>query len=219
MSRARATLTTLTTTAVRAGIAALVTVAALGAAGALAGCGDKTTTATTSSTPPPPTARAATAGQDAGAPPTAMKAVEYSENDFVESDRNRDPFRSFASAFADQGKKPIVNQRSVLLSQYGIEELKLVAIQTGGDLPRAMVVDPTGKGWVLKRGDYVGRPDVVHTGGGTNGADYQLNWRVDRVRDGDVVLIREDPAQPGIPPATRVLPIRQESAENGVSRR
>jgi type IV pilus assembly protein PilP len=181
---------------------------------AFGACGTKTETSQNSTAPAGSGARAAVVGVvDAGAASAATKAVEYGENDFVESDRNRDPFRSFATAFADQGKKPVLNQRAVLLSQYAIEELKLVAIQTGGDFPRAMVVDPTGRGWVVKRGDFIGRPDVVHTGG-TNGADYQLNWRVERVRDGDLVLTREDPAQPGIPPATRVIPIRQEQADN-----
>ena len=50
----------------------------------------------------------------------------------------------------------------------------------------------------------------MHTGG-TNGTDYQVNWRVDRVREGDIVLIREDPAQPNIPPATRVIPLHPEA--------
>jgi type IV pilus assembly protein PilP len=73
-----------------------------------------------------------------------------------------------------------------------------------------MVVDPRGKGSVLKRGDFVGRAETVHTGG-TNGTDYQVNWRVDRVRDGDVVFIREDPAQPNVAPATRVVPLHPEA--------
>jgi type IV pilus assembly protein PilP len=50
----------------------------------------------------------------------------------------------------------------------------------------------------------------VHIGG-SNGPEYQLNWRVDRIREGDVVLIREDPAQPAIPPATRVIQLHPES--------
>lgn len=138
--------------------------------------------------------------------------VEYTENDFVENDRNRDPFRSYAKTFAESGPRQTANQRQVLLNQFAIDELKLAAIVMSGDYPRAMFIDPTGKGWVIKRGDFVGRPDTVHTGG-TNGTDYQLNWRVERVRDGEVVLIREDPAQPGIPPATRILPMRPEEAK------
>lgn len=150
--------------------------------------------------------------QDGGAGPTLRTGPEYGESDFVESDRNRDPFRTFSQLFVEgQAKKTFDVQRKVLLSQYSIDELHLVAIVMGADYPRAMVVDPGGKGWVLKRGDFVGRPDTVHTGG-TNGTDYQLNWRVDRVRDGDLVLIREDPAQPNVAPATRIVPLHPEGA-------
>jgi type IV pilus assembly protein PilP len=159
---------------------------------------------------PLPTASAAVdAGPQLAPPPIAR--MEFSENDFVESDRNRDPFRSYASIFAPQENKHIAqNQRAVVLAQYSLDELKLVAIVTGGEYPRAMVVDPNNKGWVVKRGDYVGRPEIVHTGG-ANGADYQLNWRVDKVRDGDIVFTREDPAQPGIPPASRVVTLHPEA--------
>jgi type IV pilus assembly protein PilP len=54
------------------------------------------------------------------------------------------------------------------------------------------------------------RPDVVHVGG-PSGHEYEINWRVDRIRDGDVVLIREDPAHREIPPATRVIPLHPEA--------
>lgn len=152
---------------------------------------------------------------DAGAPvatlaPPPMPRVEFGENDFVESDRNRDPFRSYAQLFVPEATKRVAqNQKSVVLGQYSIDELKLVAIVTGGDYPRAMVLDPGNKGWVIKKGDWVGRPEIVHTGG-ANGTDYQLHWRVDRVRDGDIVFSREDPAQPGIPPASRVVTLHPE---------
>jgi type IV pilus assembly protein PilP len=152
---------------------------------------------------------------DAGpalAPPPIAR-MDFAENDFVESDRNRDPFRTFIATFAPpESKRVAQNQRAVILPQFSIDELKLVAIVTGGDYPRAMVIDPGGKGWVLKRGDFVGRPEIVHIGG-ANGADYQLNWRVDKVRDGDVVFLREDPAQPGIPPASRVVTLHPEAQD------
>jgi type IV pilus assembly protein PilP len=149
---------------------------------------------------------------DAGAPPSAAPAmphVEFAENDFAESDRNRDPFRTFVSVLGPEVKKIAKVQREVILPQFSLDELKLVAIVMGGDYPRAMVVDPQGKGWVIRRGDWVGRPEVVHIGG-ANGADYQINWRVEKVRDGDIVFTREDPAQPGIPPASRVIALRQD---------
>lgn len=151
---------------------------------------------------------------DAGAPaapaPSLLPRMEFAENDFAESDRNRDPFRTYVSVLGPEVKKVAHVQREVILPQFSLDELKLVAIVTGGEYPRAMVVDPGGKGWVIKRGDWVGRPEVVHIGG-ANGADYQINWRVDKVRDGDIVFTREDPAQPGIPPASRVIALRADS--------
>jgi type IV pilus assembly protein PilP len=175
---------------------------------ASAGCGgDKI-----SGAPPPPPAVRGAAAAVASATGPLPKTVEYTENDFAENDHNRDPFRSFASLFVDRTTRSVKNELPVILPQYAIDELKLVAIVLSGDYPRAMVLDPTGKGWVIKRGDYIGRPDTVHTGG-TNGTDYQLNWRVDRVRDGDIVLSREDRASPA-PPATRIIQLHPESEKD-----
>lgn len=180
----------------------------------LAGCSpDKVLQAANTGSTTAPVAAAA--GPDGGAglaaPPIAR--MDFAENDFVESDRNRDPFRTYIATFAPaENKRVAQNQRAVILPQFSIDELKLVAIVTGGEYPRAMVIDPGGKGWVLKRGDFVGRPEIVHIGG-ANGSDYQLNWRVDKVRDGDLVFLREDPAQPGIPPATRVVTLHPEQQE------
>ncbi len=171
-------------------------------------CGTPTTGP--SPTPPPPVNRTgpvASASASASLSPE-LKAPEYTENDFVESDRNRDPFRSFIVQNSPVSRQAL-NQRKVELAQYSIDELKLVAIVQGADQPRAMFIDPSGKGTVVYKGTFICRPEVVHIGG-SNGPEYQLNWRVDRIRDSDVVLIREDPAQPAIPPATRVIPLHPE---------
>jgi type IV pilus assembly protein PilP len=190
----------------------------MGVAALAIACGNSTSTATQgASSAAVPSSRPSMAPASASAAallPPPVKAGEIVENEFTESDRARDPFRSFATMFVeDKGKQRQGPQIQVLLGQYSIDELKLVAIQTGGDYPRAQLVDPTSKGWTVKKGDYIGRPDMVHVGG-TNGADYQLNWRVDRIRDGDVVLTREDPAQPMVPPATRVLPLHPEQDQS-----
>jgi type IV pilus assembly protein PilP len=157
----------------------------------------------------PPVRTGPVASASASSLPPELRGPEYTENDFVESDRNRDPFRSFIVQNAAVNRQA-VNQRKVELAQYSIDELKLVAIVQGGDQPRAMFVDPTGKGTVVYKGTFVCRPEVVHIGG-SNGPEYQLNWRIDRIRDTDVVIIREDPAQPTIPPATRVIPLHPEA--------
>lgn len=164
---------------------------------------------TISKAPPPPASRAGEAASASASLPTELRGPEYTENDFVESDRNRDPFRAFVSQVQTVSHQA-VNQRKVELSQYSVDELKLVAIVLGGDRHRAMFVDPSGKGTVVYTGTFICRAEVVHLGS-SNGPEYQLNWRVDRIRDGDVVLIREDPAQPAIPPATRVIPLHPEN--------
>jgi type IV pilus assembly protein PilP len=178
----------------------------------LAACSPDTTleVANTGASRPAPPTLVPDAGEESE-PPQPLGKIEFSENDFVESDRNRDPFRSYVAVFSPEpDRRTSQNQRTVVLGQYSLDELKLVAIVTRGDYPRAMVLDPNGKGWVLKRGDFVGRPEIVHIGG-ANGTDYQLNWRVEKVRDGDVVFTREDPAQPGIPPVSRVVTLHPEA--------
>lgn len=189
---------------------ASLTLLALLSVGSLAACSpDKAlqaaNTGSTAAAPPP----AAPPETKAAPVVAAGPKLEFGENDFTESDRNRDPFRTYAAVLGPEVKKVAHVQKEVILPQFSLDELKLVAIVTGGDYPRAMVIDPAGKGWVIKRGDWVGRPEVVHIGG-ANGTDYQINWRVNKVREGDIVFTREDPAQPAIPPASRVIALRND---------
>lgn len=126
--------------------------------------------------------------------------------DFNDSARTRDPFLSYAREFAEEAKKRVRSQREVVLDQYALDELKLAGLVTGIRPARAMLIDPTKKGHVVHEGQFVGRSEVVQ--GGATGADYEINWRVDRIRDSDIVLVREDPANPDVPSATRVIPLR-----------
>ena len=133
--------------------------------------------------------------------------IVYSDDDFVELDiQNRDPFRSYAKAFKAQAAAPA--QRRVLLPSTSLDEMKLIAIITGIATPRAMLTDTTQVGHVVRRGDYIGRPEVVQSGG-SEGMPVTLNWRVDRIRPGSVVLTREDPTAPDKPPLTRVMPLHE----------
>ncbi len=151
------------------------------------------------------------AGPAAGAeeseePPT--QAWTLREEDFVEDDvRNRDPFRSYAHLF--KVVAPKVVQRRVLMPDVTIDQMHVVAIVTRLPRPRAMIVDPEGVGHVVRRGDYLGRAEVVRTGGG-DGMAVTLNWRVERIREGEVVLTREDPASADRVPLRRVLPLHDE---------
>lgn len=135
--------------------------------------------------------------------------VEVQEFEFTESERSRDPFRSYEDSFAEETRTTTKSQRQVVLADRGIDELKLVGIVTGVPDAKAMLVDPAGKGHVVHRGQFIGRSEVVH-GEGQGGPTYEVNWRVDRIRDGDIVLVREDPKHPEVPSATRVIPLRAE---------
>jgi type IV pilus assembly protein PilP len=145
---------------------------------------------------------------DAGPPPKA----EIVEAELTESERSRDPFRSFSDTFKSESQGVAKSQREVVLSQFSIDELKLIGIVTRAEPAKAMLVDPGGMGHVVRRGQFVGKPDIVQAAGRT-GASYEINWRVDRIRDGDIVLIREDPQNPDVPSATRVIPLRPEGSE------
>ncbi len=133
------------------------------------------------------------------------------EEDFVEDDvRNRDPFRSYVHLFKVEA--PRVVQRRVLMPDVTIDQMKVIAIVTRLPRPRAMIVDPSGVGHVVRRGDYLGRAEVVRTGG-SDGIAVTLNWRVERIRDGEVVLVREDPTSPQQEPLRRVLPLHDEEEQ------
>lgn len=139
----------------------------------------------------------------------AAKSV-LKDSDFTESEGNRDPFRSYEEIFRPPGAPRA--QRPVLLPNTEVDNLRLIAIVTGIEQPRAMLVDEQGVGYVTSRGDYVGRAEVVRTGGAENLA-VTVNWRIDRIRDNEVVLARDDPSGPNRPPLTRIIPLRGEDED------
>jgi type IV pilus assembly protein PilP len=183
----------------------------------LAACGDDPAPTANSAKAPAKTAPAKgkPAASSAAAPSASMAPppkFELVEAEFTETERSRDPFRSFLDIFKEETKGTAKSQRQVVLSQYAIDELKLIGIVTRAEPAKAMLVDPQGVGHVVQRGQFVGKPDIVQAAGRT-GASYEINWRVDRVRAGDIVLIREDPANPDVPSATRVIPLRPEGTD------
>jgi type IV pilus assembly protein PilP len=164
----------------------------------------------------PPAASASAADAAAREPAASASALpprrEFPEAEFTETERSRDPFRSYTTRFAEEAKSQMRSQRQVLLAEFAVDDLRLIGIVTRIVPSRAMLVDPTGRGHVVHRGDFVGRADIVQAAG-TQGSTYELNWRLDRIRAGDVVLVREDPNNPDVPAATKVIPLRTEGEE------
>lgn len=159
---------------------------------------------------PPPRAGAKKKGATSAAEPDDLPPLpvpDIQEKDFLESPTNRDPFRNFQDLFAIKvtTNVPTKNEKDVLVSKYALEELKIVGI-VNGTAARVLISDPTGLGWVLRVGDYVGKAEYIH-GSGTGDNSTPVNWRLDRIRENDVVFIRESP-DPASPAATRVLSLR-----------
>lgn len=180
---------------------------------ALVGCEHDPNAVLSANTPP---SRASTVvAPGASAPRTSAQAPvasppsehAYRDLDFVESEQNRDPFRSYAVEL--RAKAPVVAQRMVLMPETPVDEMRLIAIISGIEQPRAMIVDPQGVGYTATRGDFLGKAEVVQ-GPGADALPVALNWRVERIRDNEVVLAREDPSAPGRAPLTKVIALHED---------
>jgi len=128
--------------------------------------------------PPPKPKAAATAAQPSGPVGSLAPTVEQSKEallaevrkrqlsneDFAESDSNRDPFHSYLSTFAAQ---VVINkQHKILMEKFSLDELKLIAIVGGEGSPlKAMFVEPSPPmaGVTVVRGDHVSKADALVT--------------------------------------------------------
>lgn len=147
-------------------------------------------------------------GADAGTRAGAADR-QYRDEDFVEAETNRDPFRNYAASFqAVAAAQRAETTRPVKLSETSIDEMRLIGIVSGVPDARAMIVDREGVGHTVRRGEFVGRGEVVQAGG-IDALPVTLHWRVERIRPAEIVLTREDPTAPNRPPLTRVLPLRE----------
>jgi Tfp pilus assembly protein PilP len=123
---------------------------------------------------PKPAAAAPASGAVAALAPTAEQSKEallaevrkrqLANEDFVESDSNRDPFHSYLSTFAAQ---VVINkQHKILMEKFSLDELKLIAIVGGEGSPlKAMFVEPSPPmaGVTVVRGDHVSKADALVT--------------------------------------------------------
>jgi type IV pilus assembly protein PilP len=70
----------------------------------------------------------------------------------------RDPFRSFFEDYATASEANAgVAERCGPLCRWDLEQLKLVAVVSGTTTPLAMVEDPEGRGYFVRRGSYIGK--------------------------------------------------------------
>lgn len=161
---------------------------------ALAGC------STERAAPPAPVAAPV---ETSVATPAAPAQASAPANPAPPALDGRDPFE--ASVVVTRPPSTL-DDRPRKSKRFNLDQLKLVGILSTADAPRAMFVDPRGKGWVVTRGELVGRSEVLHDAQG----DHAVSWRVDRIRESDIVLVREDAAHSLVPSSTRVLALRHD---------
>jgi hypothetical protein len=134
----------------------------------------------------------------------------FKDEDFIESIRNRDPFVNYGAQVTATEAVVDITQRPVIMPTTSVESMHLIAIITGLPRPKAMLVDPGGVGHVVQRGDYIGRPKVMQAAGSVS---MTLNWRVDRIRDNEVVLTQQDPSDPNRTALTKIIMLNEEVAQ------
>jgi len=175
-------------------------------AGGMLACEDEVQQSGRSWGAPPP----APAGEAKPATTQGQEVLVLKDDDFTESERHRDPFRSFSFAARTHTEEAAPDtQRLVIMPDVAVEDMKLIAVISGLDRPKAMLVDPAKVGYVVQRGDYIGKPKVFQS---TGSVAMTLNWRVDRIRENEVVLTRQDPSDLGRPPMSRIISMRDEVA-------
>jgi Tfp pilus assembly protein PilP len=76
----------------------------------------------------------------------------------------RDPFRSFI----EEQKKRLAKSERGPLEQFDLSQLTVVAVVWGTGRPRALVEDPSGRGYVVQVGTPIGKNDGTVTGIGDN---------------------------------------------------
>jgi type IV pilus assembly protein PilP len=193
---------------VRRVIAVLACVLALAGA---AGCGEDELPAAEGRGMGSGGAAPASGAAAAAVPEKKDTTLAFKDDDFVESERNRDPFRTYtASSSAAVGVvDDVAPQRRVIMPTTDVESMRLMAVISGMPRPKAMLIDAMGVGYVVERGDYVGRGKVLQTAGTVQ---IVMHWRVDRIRENEVVLTRADATDPTRPPLTRIVAMRDELA-------
>jgi len=125
---------------------------ALAAVLVAAGCGESSPAATVApAAAPSKRASSASATPDVSATPTA--AYQYAYNPLGK----RDPFRSPLEELRQGSQGAQLESCNEPLCQWDLDQLVLVAVVTGDANPIAMVEDPQGRGYVVKRNTKIGK--------------------------------------------------------------
>ena len=103
---------------------------------------------------PAPTAKVSPPVQK---PQTSAKVSENPASSLVFTDR-KDPFKSFITMQVQDGKKSVSGGKKdgLPIQSYELSKFKVAGIIVGLNENRALVIDPAGKGYVVKQGMLIG---------------------------------------------------------------
>ena len=152
---------------------------------AAVGCSDKPATPVAGPKPAPQAAKAA----PAPALPEVAPGVEY----LYSPVGKRDPFRSAIEDKLTSADEGADRGSCGPLCKWELEQLRLVAVISGVSNPLAMVEDPNGRGYIVRRGTFVGK----------------RNGKVSQIRSGEVVvteIYRDQMQKPHVNPVSIKLP-------------
>jgi len=113
-----------------------------------------------------------------GLPPPPVNQFDFSNK--------KDPFKPFvvvkavATPTPDDLKKAL--QSGLPIHSFDVSQFRLIGVVTGGKENQAMVVDPNGKGYVLKIGMTIGKNDGRITSINTSGVDVLEQFKDDNGR-------------------------------------
>ncbi|MCC6277465.1 MAG: pilus assembly protein PilP [Oligoflexia bacterium] len=139
-----------------------------------------------------PAAPATIPSQNAAAQPAPVSALEGIIEDYSYSaEGKRDPFMPVQNT---SGTEPIIGP-TFPLQRFDLDQLKLAGIIWDVKSPKAMVLDPTGKGHVVKVNERVGKN----------------NGYIARIREGEIVIVESYTAQDGaVSYQTKVMKLTQD---------
>lgn len=123
---------------------------------ALCGCTEEP-----ASTPAPAKPQAVAKAPAKQVPAPALEAEEKEpEEKFVyEAEGRRDPFLPLTAIRKPVG--PVQQEPATPLQQFDLQQYRLIGVIVGMDEPRAMVVAPDGKSYILKKGVKIGKNNGV----------------------------------------------------------
>jgi type IV pilus assembly protein PilP len=117
---------------------------------------------------------------------SAIKPLPIQSGNLFDFSSKKDPFKPFIQTKSSATPTPAELKKALLLGlpihSFDVSQFRLIGVVTGGKENQAMVVDPNGKGYVLKVGMSIGKNDGRITSITSGGVDVTEQFKDDNGR-------------------------------------